>query len=208
MKHTLLCLALLAAPALAGPPGGCIDIEIGAAKSLPWGKTGQAGAKDYTATQAVTDTLKLLDAQMPPLVRMETIRRAVLYIADNPAQRNRLFAALRLRALDAETMKKAPRWAWFDAGYAQGCFEQYGLVDGLRGYAWLREESEGGAARHFALAILALPGPDAKNFPLFKHHLALAKKTKDPLLLKNIERFEKLAKGLIEHVRDRHTKTG
>src|SRR6186997_2537601 len=72
--------ATLAPMTMAGPPLLCHEIQIGDAKSLPWGKDTFDKAKSYDAASVVDDTLKLLDGELPVLARMETIRRAVLYI--------------------------------------------------------------------------------------------------------------------------------
>src|SRR5689334_23150191 len=77
--------ALFAATTLsaaAGPPIICQQIQIGQAHSLAW-DAGAFGAKHgaydrSSLVRAVSDALK---AQHDPLVRMETLRRAAVYIA-------------------------------------------------------------------------------------------------------------------------------
>ncbi|HKQ75146.1 MAG TPA: hypothetical protein VJ810_15725 [Blastocatellia bacterium] len=69
-------------PALAGPILICKNYEIGAAKSLPWGGSDWRSVKsDYDINRLVEDTTALLTPDMPVVVRMETLRRAVIYAA-------------------------------------------------------------------------------------------------------------------------------
>src|SRR5215467_2497445 len=80
---TALSLTLtLIRPALAGPVLICKSYEIGAAKSLPWGGSDWRSVKpDYDINRLVEDTMALLTPDTPVLVRMETLRRAVIYAA-------------------------------------------------------------------------------------------------------------------------------
>lgn len=69
-------------PALAGPVLICKTYEIGAAKSLPWGGSDWRSVKsDYDINRLVEDTMALLTPDTPVIVRMETLRRAVIYAA-------------------------------------------------------------------------------------------------------------------------------
>ena len=69
-------------PALAGPVLICKTYEIGGAKSLPWGGNDWRSVKpDYDINRLVEDTMALLTPDTPVLVRMETLRRAVIYAA-------------------------------------------------------------------------------------------------------------------------------
>src|ERR1700755_189621 len=64
----------------AGPPLICHAIEIGTAQSLPWIDLNyQKGIGGYDLKNLTSDTLAILDANTPVLVRMETLRRATLY---------------------------------------------------------------------------------------------------------------------------------
>src|SRR5262249_62105909 len=82
---TLIALALMLTlfrPALAGPVLICKNYEIGAAKSLPWGGSDWRSVKaDYDINRLVDDTVALLTPDTPVIVRMETLRRAVIYAA-------------------------------------------------------------------------------------------------------------------------------
>jgi hypothetical protein len=79
---TLGLLLALVRPAPAGPVLICKNYEIGAAKSLPWGGSDWRAVKpDYDINRLVDDTLALLTPETPVIVRMETLRRAVIYAA-------------------------------------------------------------------------------------------------------------------------------
>jgi hypothetical protein len=70
----------LVRPAMAGPVLICKNYEIGAAKSLPWGGSDWRSVKpDYDINRLVEDTQALLTPETPVIIRMETLRRAVIY---------------------------------------------------------------------------------------------------------------------------------
>jgi hypothetical protein len=69
-----------AAPAVLGPPTVCHPIDIGNAKSLPWGSAPFAASTDYDVARTVDDTLAILRESPDTLVHMETLRRAVIYL--------------------------------------------------------------------------------------------------------------------------------
>lgn len=151
--NRLAALVLVAgsiATTYAGPPMVCHEISIGEAKSLPW--DGGRGGSDssYNIKTITRDTVKLISAEPSALVRMETIRRATVYISyAEGSQRERLawelLATLIDSALESEaTGKRAPA-AWFDAGYLIGCYNQVGMdagqkmgvQDGIPGYRYV-----------------------------------------------------------------------
>jgi hypothetical protein len=145
-----LCLTLtLVRPALAGPVLICKNYEIGAAKSLPWG--GPSGGldwrsvkPDYDINRLVEDTLALLTPETPVIVRMETLRRAVIYAAwsrvdreVNYAKRNdnaapelfsRLMGNSKMSAFQSASKKPDPL-RLFDAGFFLESWKQ-AYVDG------------------------------------------------------------------------------
>jgi len=122
MVAALAAVLLLATPALAGPPLLCQSIEIGAAQSLPWSSAGWniTGHEKYDATHLVSDTLALLTPDTPVLVRMETLRRATLYVQHKPAIAKELLAKLEARTYD----KPQDALAAFDFGYLAECYKQ------------------------------------------------------------------------------------
>jgi WD40 repeat protein len=119
--RTLLVSALALAPAVAqaGPPLLCFPMTIGDAPSLAWGpETGwKTPRPDYDRARLAGDTLSLLGPQTPVLVRMETLRRAVIYASTDAAAAKGLFDALRARA-GRTSGGKADPLARFDLGYA------------------------------------------------------------------------------------------
>ena len=141
---TGLLLALVG-PAPAGPVLICKNYEIGAAKSLPWGGSDWRSVKpDYDINRLVEDTLALLTPETPVIVRMETLRRAVIYAAwsridreVNYAKRNdtaaqdlfsRLMGNSKMSAFQSASKKPDPL-RLFDAGFFLESWKQ-AYVDG------------------------------------------------------------------------------
>ena len=125
-RRTLLVslLAVLPAAAQAGPPLICFPIPVGA-RSLAWGSGSgwNTPSPDYDRARLTEDTVALLGPQTPVLVRMETLRRAAIYAAGEPAAAKRLFEALRGRAANGGGAKADPL-AQFDLGYAVEAYRQ------------------------------------------------------------------------------------
>jgi hypothetical protein len=144
-------LALTPVPALAGPPLICHPFDIGTAASLPFGSTPdgwrgwQATLPSYDRSALVADTLALLTATTPVIVRMETLRRASAYAAESPALATSLLAAVEARAPKVPRTK-AEALALFDAGYLVETYRQLGgrgvamraPIEGKDGYAMVR----------------------------------------------------------------------
>lgn len=113
-----LAVLALAAPALAGPPFICHVFEIGTARSLPWVGGDYRGTRgDYDITRVVDDTEALLTPDTPTLVRMETLRRAVLYASRDRVIAERLLSALTARVEAASRGGGGDALALFDSGY-------------------------------------------------------------------------------------------
>jgi hypothetical protein len=68
--------------AVFGPPTICHPIDIGTARSLPWGSGKFGASADYDLARTVEDTLEILRASPDTLVHMETLRRAAIYLTD------------------------------------------------------------------------------------------------------------------------------
>lgn len=201
-------LLLAAGSVRAGPPAICWPIEIGDAKSLPWGEDAFEKTADYDAARTVRDTLALLDGTMPVLVRMETIRRATLYLDDSQAGRDALLRALLTRVLDAEAAGTPSALAWFDAGYARGCYAQL-REGGAGGYAWVRKAVEvagGSAEMEYACCLLSL----MENRDLFHGHLekAQAGAEENPLLARNLEALKNLYPPVLKYFEEREKGMG
>ena len=129
-------LMILPAVALAGPPLICHTINIGSAASLPWSSDtwNLSGKENYDLNRLAGDTLALLDANTPVLVRMETLRRATLYAQRDPKIAKELLLKLSARA----TANDRDALAAFDFGYLIECYKQAN---------WLFEKSANGYVR-------------------------------------------------------------
>lgn len=94
---TALALTLaVASPVLAGPPLLCHPFDIGAAQSLPWdGSRGWSHARaDYSLTNLIADTQRIVQPDTPVVVRMETLRRAAIYASRDAGVTTALLDAL------------------------------------------------------------------------------------------------------------------
>jgi hypothetical protein len=198
----LAALLTLSAPALAGPPLVCHPINIGSAKSLPWNSTtwNLSGQEAYNVNYLVSDTLALLAPNTPVLVRMETIRRAVLYGQKSPTIAKELFNAVESRA----TAHQTDALAAFDFGYLIETYRQAGLAfrmshtaangserfnpaAGLDGYPWVEKAISirgQDAAMEFAAALITTENSKQD----YQGHVQKAKSgaTEDPLLAQNV----------------------
>jgi hypothetical protein len=171
----VISLAVLQQPALAGPPLICHPIEIGNAKSLPWGGSQWRDVKrDYDLNRLVADTLALLQPETTVLARMETLRRATIYavwskvdhevgmpVKDSKVA-DELMAKLMERVRESVRAGKPSSMAMFDAGYLAACYKQAGYsggaANGLDGYHMTRKGSGlsvGNPELEFALAKMS-----------------------------------------------------
>ena len=200
----LLCLA--AVPGHAGPPLLCHPFEIGDATSLPWARESdwRAVSPSYELQHLQQDVLSILSDDAPVLVRMETLRRAAVYVGSDPAHAHRLLEALRERLAPSGT--DSSPLAWFDAGYFVETYKQSGflhreqalLLRGdvraaksafaeIDGYAWILEALR--LAPEHAPTI-ELAAALASRGSANRRHLASAYRSadSDPLLRRNLER--------------------
>jgi hypothetical protein len=193
MRNSLLFgLAALATMfvAHAGPPLICHPYNIGGAKSLPWSTGSDWNALDpsYNIRNLVSDTLAILDQSPTVLVRMETLRRAVLYGAKDPAAASALLAKLK----DREAATPSTN-AYFDYGYFLASLKQIrwlykedlsGAVDGYQFVEKALALTPDSPEMHFAAAIMLAdpPRPAERD-----NHLAKARAAKsDALLAQNL----------------------
>jgi hypothetical protein len=168
-RRTLALIAsmtLFAAPALAGPPLLCFPYEIGSSKSLPWGKDAFQKNSGYDTATVVEDTLKLLKTERSALVRMETLRRAAIYIGKDSGLATELLAKISWIAMDGETTGKPTHEAWFNAGFLAATLRQSGCdikwhagsEKGVDGYAYIKKAlaiAPDDAAMQFGAALVA-----------------------------------------------------
>jgi hypothetical protein len=201
--RTLLVIAvalLPARPALAGPPLLCFPFEIGKATSLPVATGGwESIDRSYDVSHVVDDTLALLNAKTPVIVRMETLRRAAIYATGNlrtwDGQKythvdKELGAALTAKLRERTTMGEARSraLALFDLGFFTETLRQTGLDPALDGYTILVKAApllKDSPEVEFALALASVRPKRAEH----ARHLAEARAAAKPgsLLALNLE---------------------
>jgi hypothetical protein len=116
----------LALPALAGPPLICHPFVTGSAPVLPWspGRDWNSPDPSYDVARLTPDTLTLLSPDAPVIARMENMRRATIYAANDLRVAAELLGAVTTRT--EATTATAPDW--FDAGYLVETYRQYNLI--------------------------------------------------------------------------------
>ncbi|MGH8459298.1 MAG: hypothetical protein ACRESV_08100, partial [Nevskiales bacterium] len=123
----LAAVVFLPQLAWAGPPLLCWPFDIEGQRSLPFGQSGwRAGDPNYDTSKLVEDTLGLLAADTPVILRMETLRRATVYTLEDKARGEELKARLEARVRLAEAAGKPDALAVFDYAYHLGVFSQTG----------------------------------------------------------------------------------
>jgi hypothetical protein len=172
--------------ALPGPPAICFPIECDGT-SIPWDEADDGRLGRYKATQAIADSLRVLQDSKDPLVHMETIRRATIYLNNDAGHGNELMARLLARAGDAEAAKAADadrELAWLDAGYFAGAAAQLGID-----FGWKPGEGKGDPAVHFAAAIICHPAMNRSKTSEYQSHMraAYAAAPRDSMLRRNID---------------------
>ena len=201
-RRTVLTLALVttsAAPVLAGPPMICHPFDIGTAKSLPFGPLTQGWKTldpSYDRSRLIDDTLSLLAPQTPVLVRMETMRRATAYVADDRALAERLLRAVQARVVTKSPTTPAEILAVFDAGYLTETYRQLGghgagldaVAGTTDGYAMVKTALAArpdDAAMHFAAALITRT-PTSRSEYLAHAEKARAMAKADTLVARNV----------------------
>jgi len=126
LAASLSVLVLAPVAATAGPPLVCFPIDIGGAKSLPWGSGHgwNVARADYDRGHLVTDTLALLGPSTPVLVRMETLRRATIYATSDASVARELLTRVEERAREDKATGRAGALALFDTGYLIEVYKQ------------------------------------------------------------------------------------
>jgi hypothetical protein len=183
----------LTTSAHAGPPLICHPIEIGQAKSLPWVDWTRKGSGGYDVKNLTRDTLAILDASTPVLVRMETLRRATLYARQDPQVAKELLTRLHARAASSDAAGHPDALAWFDVGYLAETYKQWmgkgepNPATGLDGYGLIKKAiglRGQDPEMEFAAALITLRGPDSDHREHARKAMAGAKN--DPLLAQNL----------------------
>jgi hypothetical protein len=171
-RQTLVALGFLlavAAAAEAGPPMICHPFDAGSAPLLPWGQGQGWNTPDrsYDVNRLTADTLRLLSADAPVLARMENLRRATIYAAQDRAAAAALMRAVLART-EAPAGSRDPL-AWFDAGYLVESYRQAShiykwdmLTRGERATWTLRTEPQNSDGYALVLKAIALSGTSAE----------------------------------------------
>jgi hypothetical protein len=189
-----VCLAATSITSYAGPPLICFPYTIGDAKSLPWGKDAFTQDKSYDRSHLVSDTIRLLENEPSTIVRMETIRRAVLYIGDSQPLARDLLSRISWNVMDYEAKGKPNAQGWFDAGFLAATLNQAGTGLGVHvgddnhvdGIVWIKRAIQidpDDPAKEFGAALVLHGQPDCNDH--LRKAVAKAKPGSD--LAKSIE---------------------
>ena len=142
---TAAVVLMLPRAAEAGPPLICHAFDAGSSPVLPWarGDGWNNPERSYDIQRLTADTLRLLSPDAPILARMENMRRATIYAAQNPRVADALLQAVFARA-KAAPEGGAKTLAQFDAGYLIESYRQWNLLSGPEASAWaLRDAPKG-----------------------------------------------------------------
>jgi hypothetical protein len=205
----LLGLTFDARPLEAGRATALIfPFDIADAPSLPWSGGACCGRPDYDVTRLVSDTEALLIPTTPIVVRLETLRRAVIYASSD----RRLAAELLTRftqrmrpeargatpaaivVLDAAFVIEAIRQIEEhpDSPFTQQSRQVRGLVRGSDGYALLRAavpNRSNDPEFEFAAALIAGATDVGQTEFVNRASTAEAWTNRDPLLARNVQRI-------------------
>lgn len=160
-------LACAMGVAEAGPPLLCHPFDAGKASLLPWstGEGWNTVDRSYNVEHLTADTLRLLTPEAPILARMENLRRATIYAAQDRRSAAELMSALLSRALTSAAKDARDPLAWFDAGYLIESYRQashvykWDMLSNSERTAWtLRTEPEGVDGYAFVRKALQLAG--------------------------------------------------
>ena len=111
----------------AGSPLICFPFQTGTAEVLPWarGEGWKTPDPRYNVQNLTGDMLRLLSPTAPVLARMENMRRAAIYAAQDTRVADQLLTALLART----TTGSPSALALFDAGY---------FIETLRNGSWMQ----------------------------------------------------------------------
>jgi len=148
----------------AGPPLVCFPFETNGQPSLPWGGSAwHDSSPSYDTAKLATDTLNLLGSDVSVLARMETLRRAGIYAAQDPKAGGELLGALKTRVKKSGDPRTVS-YALFDLGYFADTYRQASRAKRtpephqIDGYSLVAKALEGKAdpEMHFAAALMTL----------------------------------------------------
>jgi hypothetical protein len=163
---TFVILAGAVRTAEAGPPLICQPFDAGKASLLPWagGQGWNTPARSYDVQRLTADTMRLLSREMPVLARMENLRRATIYAAQDRRVAAELLTAVLGKSLTAAAKDPGDPLAWFDAGYLVESYRQashvykWDMLAGTERAAWNLRSEPGLDGYSFVRKALQLAG--------------------------------------------------
>lgn len=163
---TVAILVGAARAAHAGPPLICHAFDAGKASLLPWGNGQGWNTPDrsYDVQRLTSDTMRLLSQEMPVLARMENLRRATIYAAQDKRVAAELLTAVLGKALTAAAEDQKSALAWFDAGFLVESYKQashvykWDMLSGNERAAWTLRDAPGLDGYRFVRKALQLAG--------------------------------------------------
>ena len=205
----IAAFSLACAPVIAGYVTWLIHpFDIGKAESLPWGAHSSSGRTDYNLANLIPDTEALLTPSTPIVVRLETLRRAVIYASRDRQVAEQLLRRFTERAFASEHAASRDGLAFLDAAFVIDALWQVGQhsnppftelarqVRGLAGGAEGYELVKKGLALHpddpayeFGAALIA--GVRRLGGVEFTAHArkAIVASTHDEMLARNLDRI-------------------
>lgn len=166
---TLAITLVLPRLAEAGPPLICHPFDPGGQAALPWGSGPGWNTPHgrYDVQGLTADTLRLLTRDAPVLARMENLRRATIYAAQDSRVANELLSAVLARALSSVVAGAPDPHALFDAGYLIESYKQaahlhrYSMLAPAAAARWTLRSEPGGNGYAMVVRALALTGGSA-----------------------------------------------
>jgi hypothetical protein len=166
LVFALAVLVGAAGAAEAGPPLICHAFDAGKASLLPWanGQGWNTPDRSYDVQRLTSDTMGLLSQEMPVLARMENLRRATIYAAQDKRVAAELLTAVLGKALTAAARDRKDALAWFDAGYLIESYRQashiykWDMLSGSERVAWNLRTEPGLDGYSFVSKALQLSG--------------------------------------------------
>lgn len=163
LAAAIVALWMFTAPvAVAGPPLLCHSIDIGGALSLPFGTNSwKDRSEQVTASEILAATLRILNSDSPVLLRMETLRRATIYAADDATLAGNLLVHLLENVVENGTEGRRAALAQFDLGYLLCTYQQQSSslpqLARTSGYVWVQKAARAlpeESAVQFACALI------------------------------------------------------
>lgn len=193
LSSSLLSLSLLTVaatlPPMFGPPTLCVPLDIGTAKSLPFGEGAFERHPDYRIEGLRGDTLTILAASNDAEVHFETLRRASVYLmSEGKAERKKrqsaasiaaaLHRGLRSRALDVlsdpSSTQQQQSLAWFDLGLFELDMKILGMPQQGRTWRYLEQAGRLQSDDPTMSTLLFAAGFSQRKSGWWKPHLSRA----------------------------------